>query len=113
MAYTDYAFYKNEYHGDVVPETDFPKYADRASDRVDEITFDRLADGLSSDSRANKKVQKAVCSVAEALYQIDSVKKRFNKSLHSCCSPFLVLSFDVSVTGTAGCRIGSQATLSP
>ena len=46
-------------------------------------------------------------------YQIDSVKKRFNKSLHSCCSPFLVLSFDVSATGTAGCRIGSQATLSP
>ena len=44
---------------------------------------------------------------------IDSVKKRFNKSLHSCCSPFLVLSFDVSATGTAGCRIGSQATLSP
>lgn len=32
---------------------------------------------------------------------------------HSCCSPFLVLSFDVSATGTAGCRIGSQATLSP
>ena len=44
MAYTDYAFYTNEYYGDVVPETDFPKYADRASDRVDEITFDRLAD---------------------------------------------------------------------
>lgn len=81
MAYTDYAFYTNEYYGDVVPETDFPKYADRASDRVDEITFDRLADGLSSDSRANKKVQKAVCSVAEALYQIDSVKNALLNNL--------------------------------
>lgn len=81
MAYTDYAFYTNEYYRDVVPETDFPKYADRASDRVDEITFDRLADGLSSDSRANKKVQKAVCSVAEALYQIDSVKNALLNNL--------------------------------
>jgi hypothetical protein len=81
MAYTDYTFYKNEYYGDVVPETDFPKYADRASDRVDEITFDCLADGLPNDSRANKKVQKAVCSVAEALYQIDSIKNTLLSNL--------------------------------
>lgn len=81
MAYTDYAFYTNEYYGDVVPETDFPKYVDRASDRVDEITFDCLADGLPSDSRANKKVQKAVCSVAEALYQIDSIKNALLNNL--------------------------------
>ena len=81
MAYTDYAFYKNEYYGDVVPETDFPKYADRASDRIDTITFDRLTDGLPSDARANKKVQKAVCSVAEALYQIDSIKNTLLSNL--------------------------------
>lgn len=81
MAYTDYAFYKNEYHGDVVPETDFPRYADRASDRIDTITFDHLADGLPSDSRANKKVQKAVCSVAETLYQIDSIKNTLLNNL--------------------------------
>lgn len=81
MAYTDYAFYTNEYYGDVVPETDFSKYVDRASDRVDTITFDRLADGLPSDSRANKKVQKAVCSVAETLYQIDSIKNTLLNNL--------------------------------
>ena len=81
MAYTDYAFYKNEYHGGVVPETDFPKYVSQASDRIDTITFDRLADGLPSDSRANKKVQKAVCSVAETLYQIDSIKNTLLNNL--------------------------------
>lgn len=81
MAYTDYAFYKNEYHGDVVPETDFPKYADLASDRIGTITFDRIADGFPSDSRANKKVQKAVCSVAETLYQIDSIKNTLLNNL--------------------------------
>lgn len=81
MAYTDYAFYINEYFGDVVPEIDFPKYVSRASDRIDTITFDRLADGLPSDVRANQKVQKAVCSVAEALYQIDSVKNALLNNL--------------------------------
>lgn len=81
MAYTDYTFYINEYCGDVVPETDFPKYVSRASDRIDTITFDRLADGLPSDARANQKVQKAVCSVAEALYQIDSVKNALLNNL--------------------------------
>lgn len=81
MAYTDYAFYTNEYYGDVVPETDFPKYADLASDRIDTITFDRLVDGIPSDSRANKKVQKAVCSVTEALYQIDSIKNTLLNNL--------------------------------
>lgn len=75
MAYTDYKFYIEKYYGDTVPESDFPKYADRASDRIDAITFDRLVDGLPEDERANTKVQKAVCAVAEALYQIDQIKK--------------------------------------
>lgn len=75
MAYTDYEFYTTKYYGDTVPESEFPKYVDRASDRIDMITFDRLVDGLPEDERANTKVQKAVCAVAEALYQIDQIKK--------------------------------------
>lgn len=75
MAYTNYEFYTTKYYGDTVPESEFPKYVDRASDRIDEITFDRLVDGLPEDERANTKVQKAVCAVAETLYQIDQIKK--------------------------------------
>ena len=75
MAYTDYKFYIEKYYGDTVPESEFSKYADRASDRIDMITFDRLMDGLPEDKRANTKVQKAVCAIAETLYQIDEVKK--------------------------------------
>ena len=75
MAYTDYQFYTTKYFGDAVTEEEFPKYAERASERVDSITFDRLADGLPEDVRANTKVQKAVCAVAEALHQIDSIRK--------------------------------------
>lgn len=76
MAYTDFEFYATTYHGNVVPEADFPRIADRASDFLDVITFDRLADGLPSDERAATKVQKAVCAVAEKLYELELADKQ-------------------------------------
>lgn len=75
MAYTDYEFYKSKFYGDTVPESDFLKYAERASDRIDQYTFDRLVDGLPDDERVKTKVQKAVCAVADTMYQIDQIKK--------------------------------------
>lgn len=75
MAYADYQFYTEKYYGDTVPESDFPKYSDRASDRIDAITFDRLANDFPEEERAVTKVKKAVCAVSEALYQIDQIKK--------------------------------------
>lgn len=75
MAYADYQFYTEKYYGDTVPESDFPKYSERASDRIDAITFDRLIDGLPENERAQTKVKKSVCAVADALYQIDQIKK--------------------------------------
>lgn len=75
MAYADYQFYTEKYYGDAVPESDFQKYAERASDRIDAITFDRLVNGFPEEERAVTKVKKAVCAVAEALYQIDQIKK--------------------------------------
>ena len=76
MAYTDFEFYATIYHGNVVPESDFPRIADRASDFLDVITFDRLADGLPSDERAAAKVQKAVCAVADKLYELELADKQ-------------------------------------
>lgn len=75
MAYTDYEFYKSKFYGDIVPESDFLKYAERASDRIDQYTFDRLVDGLPDNERVKTKVQKAVCAVADTMYQIDQIKK--------------------------------------
>lgn len=75
MAYVDYQFYTEKCYGDTVPESDFLKYAERASDRIDKITFDRLATGLPENERAQTKIKKAVCAVADALYQIDQIKK--------------------------------------
>ena len=76
MAYTDFEFYATTYHGNVVPEADFPRIADRASDFLDVITFDRLIDGLPDDERAKTKVQKAVCAVAEKLYELELADKQ-------------------------------------
>lgn len=75
MAYADYVFYKTSYFGSVVPETDFPRLAERASDFVDTMTFDRLVDGLPTDARSQKRIKKAVCSLAELMYQIELAKK--------------------------------------
>lgn len=75
MAYADYEFYTSKFFGDTVPESEFPKYAERASDRIDQYTFDRLVDGLPDNERAKTKVQKAVCAVADAIYQIEQIKK--------------------------------------
>ena len=76
MAYTDWNFYSTTYHGNVVPEADFPRIADRASDFLDTITFDRLVDGLPSDERAATKVQKAVCAVSDKLYELELADKQ-------------------------------------
>ena len=78
MAYTDFEFYTTTYHGNVVPEADFPRIADRASDFLDVITFDRLVDGLPSDERAATKVQKAVCAVSDRLYELELAEKQAN-----------------------------------
>lgn len=78
MAYTDFEFYATTYHRNVVPEADFPRIADRASDFLDVITFDRLVDGLPDDERAKTKVQKAVCAVCDKLYQLELADKQAN-----------------------------------
>lgn len=75
MAYADYEFYTTSCFGSVVPETDFPRLAERASDFVDAMTFDRLVDGLPTNERSQKRVKKAVCSLAELMYQIEIAEK--------------------------------------
>lgn len=74
MAYVDYEFYTKSF-GNIVSETDFPRLAERASDFVDTMTFDRLVDGLPTNERSQKRIKKAVCSLAELMYQIELAEK--------------------------------------
>lgn len=76
MAYADFELYTTTYHGNVVPESDFDRIADRASDFLDVITFGRLIDGLPDDERGKTKVQKAVCAVCDKLYQLEQADKQ-------------------------------------
>lgn len=75
MAYADYEFYTTSYFGSVVPETDFSHLAERASDFVDTMTFDRLVDGLPANERSQKRIKKVVCLLAELMYQIELAEK--------------------------------------
>ena len=75
MAYADYEFYTTSYFGSVVPETDFPRLAERASEFIDLMTSDRLVDGLPTNKRSQKRIKKAVCSLAEKMYQIELAEK--------------------------------------
>lgn len=86
MAYTDFEFYATTYHGNVVPEADFPRMADRASDFLDVITFDRLIGGLPDDERAKTKVQKAVCAVSDKLYELELAEKQANAAAQAGAS---------------------------
>lgn len=103
MAYADYKFYTEKYYGDTVPKDAFPKYADRASDRIDMITFDRLVDGLPDDERSQNKIKKAVCALADTIYQIDQIKKASMETVGT------VVREDGTVTGKAVSSVSSGA----
>lgn len=101
MAYVDFEFYTTKYYGDAVPEDSFQKYAEKASDCIDRITFDRLVDGLPENERDKTKVQKAVCAVADALYQIDQIRKANMEMIGT------VIREDGTVTGKAVSSVSS------
>lgn len=80
MAYCDYEFYKTEYLGNVITEADFPRLSERASEKLDRLTFDRLSiseDGTIEplDEKTSTRVKKAVCKIAEILNDIDVYEK--------------------------------------
>lgn len=76
MAYADYEFYTKSFFGNVMPESDFIRLAERASDFLDTLTFDRLTDGLPTPEKYQKRIKKAVCAVAEIYYQLDLAQKQ-------------------------------------
>ena len=85
MAYADYKFYTESF-GNVVPETDFSRLVEKASDFVDTMTFDRLVEGLPTNERSQKRIKKAVCSLAELMYQIELAEKNATNAAASGAS---------------------------
>lgn len=75
MAYVDYDFYTESYYGNVVPEADFDRLADRASDFIDTVTYGKLEDGLPTERKSLKRLKKAVCAVAEKMYDLELAER--------------------------------------
>lgn len=75
MAYADYEFYKNEYYGNTIAESDFPKWADRASRQIDVFTFRRLLSAYPPDEYTDKQIKLCMCDLAEKMMETDKYLK--------------------------------------
>lgn len=62
-AYADYAYYRDNFHGSAVSETDFPGLAVKASAFIDRLTFNRLRSAEVIPDEAKM----ATCAVAERI----------------------------------------------
>lgn len=67
--YADFAFYSGIFCGDTIPEDKFDKYATRASDYIDYLTWNK-AQNMADDPA----VQKCCCALAEQYMSIDALK---------------------------------------
>lgn len=83
-----YEFYTDTYYGDVIPEDAFNKFASRAYDKFNYLTFNHVSyikdtdefeyDGDLLDDAIVEKIRKCVCRLAEILYEID-VREKSNR----------------------------------
>lgn len=75
MAYADYNFYCERYHGDTLEANDADRWLDMASDELDTLTFGRLVNAFPTVEMHALKVKKAVCAIADALFLIDTQRQ--------------------------------------
>lgn len=76
MEMTTYDFYTKAYYGDSISESLFPKWESRAEDKLNMITFGHITDDTLQEYDA--QIQKAVCALADLLYEMDKATKTAN-----------------------------------
>lgn len=68
--YVDSDYYYNVYLGDIIPDEDLDKKLKEASEKIDEVTFNRIVkigfDNLTEFQK--EKVKEAVCAQADYIY---------------------------------------------
>lgn len=69
MGYTEYGFYKEKYYGDSIEKSLFPKWSDKASEKLNSLTYGNITEDALS--RYDEQIQKATCALADLLFQID------------------------------------------
>ncbi len=78
-AYADFEFYRDTFLGEKIPEDKFSHYALRASERIDELTFNRLKNAEDIP----EEVKSACCAAAEVLYIADCASEKSEKGISS------------------------------
>lgn len=73
MAYTDYAYYTDNYMGSAVGPMDFPRLAERASAYINAATMNRAATAAGARLEA---VKMAVCALAEVIQDEERLGRR-------------------------------------
>lgn len=71
--YADYSYYQAGYlHKDsgLIPESDFPSYSQKASARMDYLTWGRITDTQA----AGTEIQSCCCEMAETIYRYEQAK---------------------------------------
>ena len=69
MGYTTFEFYKSKYYGDSIKESSFPKWENRATMKLDQLTYGHIDDAAKEEF--DEQIRKATCALADLLYQID------------------------------------------
>lgn len=70
---TTYEFYTNEYFGDAIEESAFPKWLSRATDKLMYLTYGNITE--ESRTEYDTQIQKATCALMDLMYQIDTATK--------------------------------------
>lgn len=89
--YVNIEYYKNTFKGTTITENEIDKYLTLASEKVDDLTFNRIVaigfDKLTSFQK--EKVQRAVCMHADYIYE--------NGTEMGQISSYAVLDINVSI----------------
>lgn len=72
VEYADYAYYKENAHGSVIPKDEFPRAALKASVFIKCITHGRVSDTFVSDyPQFVDEIKLAACAAAEVFHETD------------------------------------------
>lgn len=67
MDYIDFTYYTETYKGSTIPEAAFSRFAMKAENKVDLMTFNRI----DTEADYMERVRMCCCEIADSLYSID------------------------------------------
>lgn len=72
--YADFVYYTETYRGTAIAQSDFERLAQRASERIDRLTFSRAAAVVEANAEANTigLIKMATCAVAEEIQKLEA-----------------------------------------